>query len=226
MTDKKKGRIVGALYLTVMITFIIGMALISPMLNSSDVLKDFYPNRVKVIIGIMFELIEMVAVIGIVALMFTYIKKWNESLAIGYMIFRIIETIMLVTGAAAVLSMVVLSQEFLKTASPEISQFDTLRTLLISMREGTNMHILALFYGLAGVIFYSFMYRSKLIPRYISIWGFIAASLVFAGAPLEMYGVEKGTLISNMISIPGIAMGLNEFYMGGWLLVKGFNAVK
>lgn len=222
-SSQKTARMIGILYLTVMITFTIGMALISTLVNSQDVLSSTYPNRIRIIIGVIFELIEIAAVIGIVVLMVPILKKQNESLALGYAFFRILECVMLVVGAISAFLMVTLSQAYLKTAAQDASYFQILSSLLMSMREGMGMTILSVFYSFGAFIFYGFLYQSRLIPRFISIWGFVAAVLVFAGAPVEAFGPEKGSMISILVSIPGIAMGLNEIFLGGWLIVKGFN---
>ena len=222
-SDKKTARIVGILYLTVMISFTIGMVLISSVVKSPVQLSNIYPNRIYVIIGVMFELIEVAAVIGIVVMMFPILKKHNESLTLGYAFFRILESVMLVVGAISAFLMVTLSQTYLKTAPPDASYFQILSSLFMSMREGMGMTILSVFYSFGAFIFYGFLYKSRLIPRFISIWGFVAAVLVFAGAPVEAFGPEKGSMIATEVSIPGIAMGLNEIFLGVWLIVKGFN---
>ena len=222
-SSKKTARMIGILYLTVMITFTIGMALISPLVNSQDVLTSIYPNRIRIIIGVLFELIEIAAVIGIVVLMVPILKKQNESLALGYAFFRILESVMLVAGAISAYLMVTLSQTYLKTAAQDASYFQILSSLLSSIREGMGMTILSVFYSLGALIFYGFLYRSRLIPRFLSIWGFVAAVLVFAGAPVEAFGSEKESMLAAAVNIPGIAMGLNEIFLGVWLIIKGFN---
>ena len=59
------------------------------------------------------------------------------------------------------------------------------------------------------------MYQSKLIPRFISIWGLLGTAVVLVNTFLDMLGVPPGNL--------GIVMLLNELFLGVWLIVKGFN---
>jgi len=208
-SNRKTARIVGALFLTVMVTWFIGSELIESILNAPDYLINVYPNRFRVIIGVLFELIQVAAVVGIAVMMFPILKKYNERIALGYVVFRILECAMLIVAAISPLLLITLSQEYLKVGVPDASSFQALSTLFIALREYWTLLMLAIFYSLAAIMFYYVLYQTKLIPRFISVWGLIGATLTLA-TPL------LGTLL-------GIPMGLNELFLGVWLIVKGFN---
>src|SRR5674476_879791 len=61
------------------------------------------------------------------------------------------------------------------------------------------------------------LYRAKLVPRLLALWGLVGYVLIFCGMLSEIMGSGLG-LIS---SIPG---GLWEIFIGVWLIVKGFNS--
>jgi hypothetical protein len=61
------------------------------------------------------------------------------------------------------------------------------------------------------------LYRAKLIPRLVAVWGLVGYAIIFCGMVSEVMGSGLG-LVS---SIPG---GLWEVFIGGWLIVKGFNS--
>jgi hypothetical protein len=65
---------------------------------------------------------------------------------------------------------------------------------------------------------YSMLYRAKLIPGFISVWGLVGAALVLANTMFDMFGISLGVL-GNL----GILMLLNEVFLGVWLIVKGFS---
>ncbi|HDN59999.1 MAG TPA: DUF4386 family protein, partial [Candidatus Marinimicrobia bacterium] len=60
-------------------------------------------------------------------------------------------------------------------------------------------------------------YQSKLIPRWLSVWGFIAAILLILANLLEITGLISGSMI---LYLPII---LNEVVLAVWLIVRGFN---
>jgi hypothetical protein len=51
------------------------------------------------------------------------------------------------------------------------------------------------------------------------VWGLIAATFVLATALVDMFGVSAGVL-----DFLGIFMLLNELFLGGWLILKGFDS--
>ena len=62
-----------------------------------------------------------------------------------------------------------------------------------------------------------FCYDLTLLYRNIPFLGFLAALWILVDEViLQSFGV-------GMISIGGIAMGLNEIILGIWLMIKGFN---
>jgi hypothetical protein len=71
---------------------------------------------------------------------------------------------------------------------------------------------------LGALVFYTMLHQSRLIPRFISIWGAIGALGVVATALLEIFGISPGVL-----EFLGLLMLANELFLGGWLIVKGFN---
>jgi hypothetical protein len=79
------------------------------------------------------------------------------------------------------------------------------------------MEMLTVFFILSAFIFYFLLYRSEIVPRYISIWGFIAIVLVAILNLLIYTGVGIGT-IGFIFALPIIA---NEIFIAIWLIVKG-----
>ena len=219
---KNTGRILGALFLAVMLTWGAGYALMDPLLTSPDYLNSIHPNQTTVTIGVLFELIEVAGVLAITFLIFPLIKKYRESWAIGYVGFRIFESIMLITALICPLLLVNLSHQFIAAGSPNASHFQTLGVLLVELRNDWSLYILAFFHPLAALILYYFLYATKLVPRWLSIWGFLAGVfLLFDQVILESFGLGLGRVGGNPIS--GIPMGLNEIVLGIWLMVIGFN---
>jgi hypothetical protein len=71
---------------------------------------------------------------------------------------------------------------------------------------------------LGALIFYYLLYQSKLIPRYISVWGVIAVIMLLVGNLLEIMGFSLAMLIFLFLPIM-----LNEVFLAIWLIAKGFN---
>ena len=215
-TNNKTVRIVGALFLTSNVVFILGaFVFVEPLLSAPDYLTLVSANRTQVVLGALLELINGVAYVGIAVLMFPILKQRFESMALGYVGFRVIEFVMQTLSDLSPLSLLALSGEFVRAGAPEASSFLTLGSLLLAERYWA-FQMVSITLVLGALLFYTMLYRSKLIPRFISIWGLVGAAVVLVNALLDMFGIPSGNL--------GVVMLLNELFLGVWLIVKGFNS--
>ncbi len=147
------------------------------------------------ILGMFLEAISGLAVITIAVLMFPLFKPYNIKSSFWYIVSRSIEGGLLVVTGILFLSH---------------------NTLLIEIRDGINVGHGYIF-AVAALIFYYLLYQSKLIPRWISVWGVIAAILLILVNLLEVTGIIPQLMI---LYLPII---LNEIVLAIWLMVKGFN---
>ena len=69
-----------------------------------------------------------------------------------------------------------------------------------------------------AVCLYISFYRTRLIPRWLTIWGLIGVVPYLANAVLHFFQVETGLKV--FLDIP---LGIQELVMGGWLVIAGFN---
>ncbi|MCA9908088.1 MAG: DUF4386 domain-containing protein [Anaerolineae bacterium] len=208
--------LVGAGFLISNITFILGAgALLEPLLSSPDTLAAIAAARSQVVLGVLLELINGLAYIGIGVLMFPILRRRHESMALGYFGFRILEFVAQMAAGLSPLILVSLGLDFASASAADAASLQTAGAVLLAERAWA-FHLVSLTFGLGALLFYIMLYRTKLIPRFISIWGLVGALAVLANAVLEMFGFAPGNL--------GILMLLNEVFLGLWLIVKGFNA--
>jgi hypothetical protein len=218
-STRKTARIVGALFLIAMLTSILGGGLIEAVLDAPEYLMDVSANETQVIIGVLLELVNGIAVVGIAVFMFPLFKKYSEALALGYVAFRIIEAVIAVAAVVSALTLIALSQEYVKAGAGDASHFQTLGTSLLATRAFWVSTMLGIFFSLGALLFYYLLYQSKLLPRFISVWGLIGAALILIWNLLEMFGISVSA--GMILALPII---LNEIFLGIWLIAKGFNS--
>jgi hypothetical protein len=215
-TSKKTARIVGVLFLIVNVAFILGAAVfIEPILSAPDYINLVSTNRTQVILGVLLELINGIAYVSIAVLMFPILRQSFESIALGYVGFRVVEFVMQILSDISPLSLLTLSDKFTSAGMPDSVSLHTLGILLLADRESAFL-LISITFGLGALMFYYVLYQLKLIPRFISIWGLIGATLVLINTIFDMFGLS----IPNL----GILMLLNELFLGIWLILKGFNS--
>ena len=128
--------------------------------------------------GALFNVIMAFACAGIAIWLYPILKKHNEALALGAVGFRIIEAILSIVAALGLLSLLTLSQEFVKAGAPDASVFSNRRHFTANAVRAWASHVLAVFaFGLGALMYYYIFFQSKLIPRWLSGWGIVAILL-------------------------------------------------
>ncbi|KRE48916.1 DUF4386 domain-containing protein [Paenibacillus sp. Soil724D2] len=216
ISNKKTARIVGVLFLAATAAYILGNGLIESILKDPDYLIHVYPNKTKVVIGMLLELMNSAAAVGIAITLFPILKKHNETIALGYVAFRGIEAIILIVGAISPLLLISLSQEYIEAGAPDTSYFQTIGMLAIKGKFLT-FQLAMIVLGLYSLLFCYLLYQSKLIPRLISVFGIIGYVALLTSALLEVFGYSAGMILF----LPG---ALFEIIFPIWLIVKGFNS--
>jgi len=218
---RKTAIIVGILFLSGYVGVFLGGAVSGPFLNDPDYLSNIYPNKIRVIIGILIEvLLNDVPVVGIGVLLFPILKKYSEGIALWYVGMRVIEAVTLIVGSISALSLITLSQEYIAAGAVDASSFQASGALALAVRSWAGDVMLTVFFIAGALILYSLLYKSKLVPRFISVWGLIAvASLITA----NVLGVPDLTHSFQPVMILYFPIVLSELLLSIWLIVKGFN---
>jgi hypothetical protein len=206
--------IVGILFLVVNVAFLAGVFSIESVLGTPLDPELVSGSRGLLAIGVLLELTNGVAYIGIAVLMFPLLRQQSANLALGYVVFRSVEFAIQIASDISALSLLGLSEGSMNAGAPGVSSFQALSNLLLSQRQSAIL-MGALAFAVGALLFYVSLFQSLLIPRFISVWGLVAAAVVLVSTALEMFGVNPGNL--------GILMLLNELFLGVWLIAKGFN---
>lgn len=221
-TYRKTAIIAGVLFLAGYLGIFLGSAIYGPFVDAPDYLSVIFPNKSQVVLGIFIELINDVAVIGIPIVLFPVMKKFSERLALGYFGFRIVESVVLIVSKFNLLSLITISQNYLTVGTPEASYFQTAGAAMLAERNWASQ-IQVVFFCLSALIFYYVMYRSKLIPRFLSVWGFFAVVLLVVANVLPVPDLTEGLSLSQLLFLP---IFISEIAIAIWLIVKGFNTQK
>ena len=169
----------------------------------------------------LFELITAVAVVGTGIALFPIFREHNEALALCYAGGRIIEGVFIVVTAIGALSLLTLSREYV-AGVPDVSSFQTLGTVLLAERDWNFLIGPNTLFSLNALIVSYLLYQSRLVPRFLSVWGLIGAPLILAASLLRVFGVL--TLFSPIAALLALPIALNEMVLAVWLIVNGFTS--
>jgi len=215
-TNRKTATIVGVLFIIGTVAGILSVVFTGPILNDPDYLIEVAANESQIIIGALFVLIMGFALAMVPVMMFPIFKKHHEASALGYIVFRgALETFTYIAVVVSWLLLITLGREYVEAGAPDASYFQTLGALLLEAR-GWIDQISTIVFSLGALMFYYMFYQSKLIPRWLSGWGLIGATLVLAVGVLGVFGFALGIL--------WVPLAVQEMVLAVWLIVKGFNS--
>jgi hypothetical protein len=220
-STKTTAKIVGVFYIAATVAGILSKVL-GPNLDTPDYLANLSANESQMIIKALLEFTMGILILGIAFWIYPILKKYNETLALGFVVTRTIEVVIFTIGVISLLTLLTLSQEFVQVGSPDASYFQTAGTLLLAIREWGGGVCSTIVFSLSALMLNYLLYRSKLIPRWLSGWGFIGAILYLASGFLPLFGHGTTSTIYNIIEVP---LALQEMVFAVWLIVKGFNPV-
>jgi hypothetical protein len=215
-TYRKTAIIVGVLFIIGTVAGALSLPFLGGFIDDPDYLINVSANANQVIIGVLLILIMGFALAMVPVMLFPIFKKHNEALALGSVVFRgALEAVTYIAIVIGWLLLLTVSQEYVKAGAPDASYFQTLGTLLLEADVWSNQ-ILRIVFSLGALMIYYLFYQSKLIPRWLSVWGLIGAILYLAVPLLRMFGSELGILMAPL--------GVQEMVFALWLIVKGFNS--
>jgi hypothetical protein len=172
-------------------------------------------NPSQVALGGLLVLVMGLALAMVPAMMFPILKRQNEALAVGYVIFRgALETLTYMALTISWLLLVVVARQYVDSGAIVASQFGSLGILLVKAQDPVSA-VLDIVFGLGALVFYYLLYQARLIPRWISGWGIVAAVAYLAAGLIAMFGTTLEILLMPMLP--------QEMVMAIWLIVKGFN---
>ncbi|MBU2535380.1 MAG: DUF4386 domain-containing protein [Chloroflexi bacterium] len=220
-TNRKTAISVGVLFIIATVLGVLGNNLFKPILAAPDYLIKISANENQVIIGGLLVLLSAFACAGIAICLYPILRKYNEGLALGAVGLRLMEGMLYIVGVVGLLSILTLSQEYVKAGASNASLFQASGTSLLAVRDWAGkLSIIAFTVG--ALMYYYVFYQSKLIPRWLSGWGFLGAALSLAAVLLAISG--QIIYFSTVFILLQLPIGVQEMVLAVWLIVKGFNS--
>jgi hypothetical protein len=148
--------------------------------------------------------------------MFPILKQHSERMAIGYLAFRIVDAVFIAVMVLFVLIQIPLGSEYLKAAASNTTFLQALSAVFSQAQQyAYQIGMSAL--GVSGLMLCYTLYRAKLVPGWLAIWGLVGYATILVGMLSAIMGSGLGDLSSYL-------GGLWEVAIGVWLIVKGFNS--
>lgn len=190
-------------------------------LDASDYLIKVSENESRIIISALLLFVAEVACAGIAVSMYPTLRRYKEGLALGSVCFRMIEAVFGIFCVICIISLLPLSREFMKAGAPDSSHFQTIGAIIMNLRGWVQDVPMLLSWCIRALMYYYIFFRTKLIPRWLTIWGVISVTLCIVSSLLVMFrAIDSFGFIQVAMNTP---IGLQEMVLAVWLIVKGFD---
>ncbi len=222
-TNKSNARIIGTLYIIGTISGILSVIFTEPIRSAQYSPVSISANQTQIILGALCVLTMGLALAMVPVMAFPVLRKHNETLALGYVVFRGgLEAIIYMATVVGWLLVLPLGQLY-RAGTLDASNFQALGNLLLEAKQLSSVGTIVFILG--ALMFYTVLYRSSLVPRWLSGWGLIAAVPYLAVGSLGMFGLVSAAMssTSTIDSLMVFPLAVQEMALAVWLIVKGFN---
>jgi hypothetical protein len=175
----------------------------------------------RVYLGAFFEILTLIAGIGMAVVLYPVLRRQSEGLALGYVTVRVLESSLIAVGIVSLLAIVTLRHDLAGAAGTDTAALILNGRSLVAVHDATFLLGPAFCAAIGnGLILGYMMLRSGLVPRRFAQFGIVAGSLALVTALLVLFGAyDQVSSPSAILTLPEAAW---ELSLGIYLIVKGF----
>jgi hypothetical protein len=193
--------------------------------DGEGILTNAATHKNQLITWALLNLVGAVAAAGVAFMFYPILNRVADTsvkkgLALWYVGTRITEGGMYLVAVLATWAFLPLSREFAAAGAPDASHFQTSGNVLQSTSD-LALTLAQSVFAIGAVMLYYLLFRSRLVPRWLSLWGLVAAPLFLVASLSFLWTGDPNSTLANILFAP---LALQEMVLAVWLIVKGFDA--
>ena len=205
--DRRAAIWIGVLFIIGTVALVLSLVVTDGILTGPASLGQIAAEPNRVAIGAVLVLLAAFALAMVPVVFWPVGRRHDETLAMGYVVFRgAIETVLYMAIALGWLVLIPLSTE--PAAGP-------LAGIMYTTESVISNQVLSIPFALGALMFSVLLFRSRLVPRWLSAWGLAGGALYLAAPVGSMFGLSLGVLMAPL--------AVQEMVMAVWLITKGFS---
>ena len=225
-TYRKNAVMAGALYFLGTVFGVLGVVIGGEVLSSLttskplagvDMLGLVAANSSRLTGGAFFYLMMGISLVAMAVFLYPIFRKDSKELAMGMVLFRgALEGTGYFVSTLGILTLVALGNEYIATGA-DSTVLQSMGNVLYQFQDRLAP-VNSIIFLIGATCLYLSFYRTRLIPRWLSVWGLIGVVPYMAYALLHFFHMDTGYgFYLQMVLAP------QEMVMAVWLIVKGFN---
>ncbi|WP_290792374.1 DUF4386 domain-containing protein [Flavihumibacter sp. UBA7668] len=216
-----KAVVTGLFFITATTAAITGLKLYDPILQNQNFLAAGASMSSSIRVGAIFELILASANIGTGVMLYPYLKKYSASWGLAYALFRLLEVVFILIGIVSILTILSICNDYATASEDKIASLQSFGNTLKVVHGWTFILGPHFMLGINTFIYSFIFYRTKLVPRKLSILGIAGAVLILLAALFEIFGlISHFSVQTVLLAIP---IAVFEMALATRLIARGYN---
>jgi uncharacterized protein DUF4386 len=225
-TLQRTGRIFGWLFIGTFVTSIPARLLFIHGVGASWSDMRFVPgdtSNASLKLGAILEFGLIVTQIGTAVVIYPLVRRQSETVSLGYVAARIMESVFAAIGLVSIISVVAVIDALDGASRIGATALATQGNSLVHTYEWAFLWGPGLVAGIGnGIMLGYLMYRSALVPPRMALLGLIGGSLLILSFVMQLIGVYKnGEGPSGLLTLPEAVW---ELFLGIYCAWKGFRS--
>ena len=195
-----------------------GAFLFNPLVDKANISKTMLNignNPGFVYASIIGDILTALGIILLATILYTALKNQSKIMALVALGFYIFEAGILAISKFAIFVLLMISQEYIATGDQAL---EMMANLALETKDFIyRVHIIP--FGFGAILFYYLLYKSNIVPQWLSLWGLITVPFVLVGAGVLALGIQMPAVFLAL-AVPYLPF---EFFAGIYILVRGFN---
>jgi len=222
-SDRRSAVLTGVFFIIATAFLFAGEAIYKPILDASNVLEIAAERRTAIVAGLLVEFICVLAIPMIAVVIYPVLCRFSTPVALAYLFLRSLEAVVLIAVALInKLSLIGLSEAYIANPAAR-AQFEAIHAGWLAQNawSDTSGLLYNLIFACGALLLYIALFRSRLIPRVLSLWGIVSIGILAATVlAVALAAVEVPPLVTVLLIGP---LAVQEMAMALWLILRGFD---
>ncbi len=202
----------GVLFIFATVTSVAALVLSAPMTEAPDMASAILAVPNTFVASVLLIFASALSIVMIPVVVYPVLRRYSEAGALCYFAIRSIEG--LVYFFAGILTLALLWVARIEPLADVAGHMRVLKAMAdVGYATGT-----ALVFGISAVVFGWLLWRSRLVPEWLSIWKVVGGLMIIAQGVITLFGPISSSL--EMVLFMPIAV--NEMVLALWLIFAGF----
>jgi hypothetical protein len=212
---------VGVLFIACSAASILSAVPLGSTLDEPGYLGTLAVSNDQVVLTALIELVWAATGAGIAIGLYPVLREHSPALALGSVAARVVEGVFVLVGTLSLLALLTVSQQAPAGAAASASSRAT-GDALLAVRDWALGFVGLLAFGIGALLYYYVFYTSRVVPRWLSVWGLVGAALMVVATIHSGFTQDFG--FSTVTTVLNIPIGLQEIVLAVWLIIRGFTA--